>query len=133
MAQGKSMSCLDVNRVLRFPATVMAGELNLAVDDRNCNGGRKGRDQFADADVEDRRATILRNLLLRPDRLRNFKNRGRAEALTCQHREVPHTLATGHCELENDLKRCQESLFKGQLFAVFFLQCPINARVFVLL
>lgn len=130
MAQGKSMSCLDVNRVLRFPATVMAGELNLTVDDRNCNGGRKGRDQFADADVEDRRATILRNLLLRPDRLRNFKNRGRSEALTCQHREVPHTLATGHCELENDLKRCQETLFKGQLLVCVFFTMPHQCQSF---
>ena len=111
------MSNLDVNRAIRFPATVMSGEFNLATDDHNYNGRRKRRDEVADTDVEDRRAAILRNLLLRPDRLRNFKIRGRAEALICQHREVPHILAKGHGELEYDLKRCQESLLKGRVFA----------------
>ena len=90
MAKSKSMSYLDVNRAVRFPATVMSGEFSLAIGDQNYNEddeGRKRKDRVANAVVEDGRAAILRNLLLRPDRLRNFKNRGRAEALTCQHRE----------------------------------------------
>ena len=80
------MSYLDVKRALQFPATVMSGEFSLAVRDHSSKKGEEeGRKHIAD--VDGGRAAVLRNLLLRPDRLRNFKNRGRAEALTCQHRE----------------------------------------------
>ena len=84
------MSYLDVKRALQFPATVMSGEFSLAVRDQSSKKGEEeGRKHIADTDVDGGRAAVLRNLLLRPDRLQNFKSRGRAEALICQHREVP--------------------------------------------
>ena len=87
----KSMSYLDVKRALQFPATVMSGEFSLAVRDHNSKEGmqRGKKDEIADTDVDGGHAAVLRNLLLRPDRLHNFKSRGRAEALVFQHREVP--------------------------------------------
>ena len=88
----KSMSYLDLKRALQFPATVMSGEFSLAVRD-HCSKKEEeeGRKHIADTDVDGGRgrAAVLRNLLLHPDRLHNFKSRGRAEALICQHREVP--------------------------------------------
>ena len=90
MATTKSMSYLDVKRALQFPATVMSGEFSLAVRDHSSKkGDEEGRKHIADTDVDGGRAAVLRNLLLHPDRLHNFKSRGRAEALICQHREVP--------------------------------------------